>query len=265
MRNLIHKEYWSFEVTVQAAVYVDAVTCLLLVEEEAGEVEVLCPVVSQLVEHLWSSIFLTCEGCELKPCRPKKRHFVQGLDENYSSIILASFLLKQHAQHIEIYRIQLPSIPKLSELTLNDLHLFICWSISLLRRTLNFIPTLHTSLLIFLLTDKVGCIDPEIKRRLTVRRLQDVCTLPIFLEVEQSACQVKFICSFGRTFKKCFVEISRIQVDFVQFVREDLITHCLVFLFASDLWLNLDCDQQLAEPFWSLTESIRWAIGHVKS
>ena len=58
MGYLVHNIDILFEMGVQSAVHLNRIFRLLFVQEEAGHVEVLSPMVVELIEHVLTGVFL---------------------------------------------------------------------------------------------------------------------------------------------------------------------------------------------------------------
>ena len=100
MSNLVHDVDAVLEVSVQRAIEVDRVFGLLLVQEEAGVIEVLCPMRPQLVENCGPRVLLLGELGQLQPGRPEKWHLIQRLDKDLFRFFFAVLLLENHSQQI---------------------------------------------------------------------------------------------------------------------------------------------------------------------
>ena len=100
MSNLVHDVDAVLEVSIHCAIEVDRVFGLLLVQEEAGVIEVLCPMRPQLVEDSGPRVLLLRELGQLQPRRPEKWHLIQRLDEDLLCFFFTVLLLEYHAQQI---------------------------------------------------------------------------------------------------------------------------------------------------------------------
>mmetsp|Transcript_15141 Transcript_15141/g.25664 ORF Transcript_15141/g.25664 Transcript_15141/m.25664 type:complete len:215 (-) Transcript_15141:559-1203(-) len=110
--DLAHEEDAVGEVLDELVRDVEGVLALLSIKQVAGEVEVLDPVVPQLVQEL--DLGLPDQGRQLEPRRPQQGHFVEGLDEDVTGLASIVLLLKEHAQHVEVDRVQLALLPQLA-------------------------------------------------------------------------------------------------------------------------------------------------------